>query len=78
MQTTANISQPYQMIVNVESASMLNDLKKAIGMMRGVVKVTVPRKSRMSSYELSMRDIDEGRVNSYASVDDFFAKRIAE
>lgn len=58
-----------QLIVSVENASMLKDLKKAIGMMRGVTKITIPRR-RTSSYERSLRDLDEGRVHKYDSLDD--------
>ena len=50
--------------------SMLKDLKKAIGMMRGVTKITIPRRKRLSSYERSLRDLDEGRVYKYDSLDD--------
>ena len=59
-----------QLIVSVEDASMLKDLKKAIGMMRGVTKITIPRRRKMSSYERSLRDLDEGRVYKYDSLDD--------
>ncbi len=59
-----------QLIVSVENVSMLKDLKKAISMLRGVTKITVPRSKRMSSYERSLRDLDEGRVYEYDSLDD--------
>jgi len=59
-----------QLIVSVENVSMLKDLKKAISMLRGVTKITVPRSKRMSSYERSLRDLDEGRVYKYDSLDD--------
>lgn len=59
-----------QLIVNVEDVSMLKDLKKAISMLRGVTKISVPRSKRMSSYERSLRDLDEGRVYEYDSLDD--------
>ncbi len=50
---------------------MLRDIKKAISMVRGVTKVTVPRTNkRLSSYERSLRDLDEGRVYEYDSLDD--------
>ena len=52
------------------AGSKLKDLKKAISMMRGVTKITVPRRKRMSSYERSLRDLDEGRVYEYDSLDD--------
>ncbi len=49
---------------------MLKDIKRAIGLIRGVGKITVPRRKRMSSYERSLRDLDEGRVYEYDSLDD--------
>ena len=61
-----------QLIVSVENVSMLKDLKKAISMLRGVTKITVPRSKRMSSYERSLRDLDEGRVYEAKDVDDLF------
>ena len=51
---------------------MLKDIKKAIGLMRGVGKITVPRPKRMSAYERSLRDLDEGRVYEAKDVDDLF------
>ena len=60
-----------QILVNIENISMLRDIKKAFSMVRGVTKVTVPRtKKRLSSYERSLRDLDEGRVYEYDSLDD--------
>ena len=50
---------------------MQKDIKRAISMLKGVGKITVPRRTRLySSYELSLRDIDEGRVYEYESLDD--------
>ena len=49
---------------------MLKDLKKAISMMRGVTKITLPQRKRLSSYERSLRDLDEGRIYKYESLDD--------
>jgi hypothetical protein len=64
-----------QIIVNIDDISMLKDIKKAISMVKGVGKVIVPRRRRLySSYELSLRDLDEGRVTTHASVDDYFKK----
>lgn len=68
METTLPIEG--QLIVSVEDTSFLKDLKKAISLMRGVTKVTIPHKSKLSSYERSMRDIDEGRVYKYESLDE--------
>ena len=57
-------------MVDIEDMSMLKDIKRAIGLIRGVGKITVPRRKRMSSYERSLRDLDEGRVYEYDSLDD--------
>ena len=71
MATAAIVPTGGQIIVNLENISMLRDIKKAISMVRGVTKVTVPRtKKRLSSYERSLRDLDEGRVYEYDSLDD--------
>ncbi|MCR5365791.1 MAG: hypothetical protein K6E67_06565 [Prevotella sp.] len=59
-----------QILVNIEDMSMLKDIKKAISMLKGVGKITLPRRKRMSSYERSMRDLEEGRVYEYDSLDD--------
>ena len=63
-------TQPGRLTVDFEDISMLRDIKKAISMVRGVTKVTVPRTKRLSSYERSLRDLDEGRVYEYDSLDD--------
>ena len=59
-----------QILVNIEDMSMLKDIKKAISMVKGVGKITLPRGKRLSSYERSLRDLDEGRVFEYNSLDD--------
>jgi hypothetical protein len=59
-----------QILVNIEDMTMLKDIKKAISMVKGVGKITLPRRQRMSSYERSLRDLDEGRVYDYDSLDD--------
>lgn len=61
-----------QIIVNIEDMSMLKDIKKAISMLKGVGKITIPRRKRYSAYELSLRDLDEGRVYEAKDVDDLF------
>ena len=70
MMNVATIPTEGQLIVNVENTSMLRDLKKAIGMMRGVTRITIPRTRRLSSYERSLRDLDNGNVYKYDSLDE--------
>jgi hypothetical protein len=60
-----------QILVNIEDMSMLKDIRKAISMLKGVGKITMPRRRRLySSYELPLRDLKEGRVYEYDSLDD--------
>ena len=72
MITSAIPTQSGRLTVDVEDISMLRDIKKAISMVRGVTKVTVPRTKRLSSYERSLRDLEEGRVYEAKDVDDLF------
>ena len=70
MANVAAVPAQGQLLVDIEDMSMLKDIKRAIGLMRGVGKITTPRRSRISSYERSLRDLDEGRVYEYDSLDD--------
>ena len=71
MASTATVPAGGQLIVDVEDLSLLNDIKKAISMLRGVGKVKSPRRKRPTSYELSLRELDEGKVYKYDSLEDF-------
>jgi hypothetical protein len=70
MANVVTIPSQGQILVNIEDMSMLKDIKKAISLLKGVGKITVPRTKRLSSYERSLRDLDEGRVYDYDSLDD--------
>lgn len=59
------------MIVDIKDMSLINDIKKAISMLRGVGKVSRPRRKRMTAYERSLRELDEGKVYKYDSLEDF-------
>ena len=72
MANTAVVPVERQLIVDVEDMTLFNDIKKAISMLRGVGKVSRPRRKRMTSYERSLRDLDEGRVYEAKDVDDLF------
>ena len=61
-----------QIIVDIEDITMLKDIKKAISMVKGVENVTQPRRKRISAYERSLRDLEEGRVYEAKDVDDLF------
>lgn len=74
MANTANIPAEGQLIVDIKDMSLINDIKKAISMLRGVGKVSRPRQKRMTAYERSMRDLEEGRVYEAKKVNDLFQK----
>jgi len=50
-----------QLVLNIKDESVLSTLKKVV-------------KSKESAYETSQREKREGKVNTYASAEDFFAK----
>ena len=74
MANTTQIPAQGQILVTIEDMSMLKDIKRAISLIRGVGKITVPRRQRLSSYERSLRDLDEGRVCEYDSLDDLITE----
>ena len=63
-----------QLIVDIDDLTLLKDIKKAIGLIRGVKTVKLPRRKKLSAYEEALQDEKEGRVCEYESVDDFFTK----
>ena len=68
---TAIPTQPGRLTVDFEDISMLRDIKKAISMLRGVTKVSVSRNKRLTGYEMARRDVEQGRICRYDSLDDF-------
>lgn len=68
-----------QILVDIEDMTMLKDIKRAISMLKGVGKITVPRRRKLySSYVRSLRDLDEGRVYEAKDVDDLFRQCLEE
>ena len=69
--STVNAPIPAQITVNIEDASMLKEIKRAISMIRGVV--SVEKSSAMKSYERARADVKAGRVEKFDSLDDLKA-----
>ena len=63
---------PAQITVNIEDASMLKEIKRAISMIRGVV--SVEKSPAMKSYERARADVKAGRVVVCKDKEDFFSK----
>lgn len=70
--STLNSPIPTQITVNIEDASMLKEIKRAISMIRGVV--SIEKSPAMKSYERARADVKAGRVVECKDKEDFFAK----
>ncbi len=69
---------PVQFIVDVEDESLLNDIRRAIKMIKGVGAVHKVAKKSKSSVELALEDMKAGRVHHAESVDDLFNQILNE
>lgn len=56
-----------QILVNIDDMSMLNEIKKAISMIHGVV--SVEKSPAMKSYERARADVKAGRVVEFEDLD---------
>ena len=61
-----------QMIVTFEDVSVMQQVKKAIALMRGVQSVTMPRRKRMCGLDRALKDVEEGHVTRWDSVEEMF------
>jgi len=61
-----------QIVLNIEDESILPTLKKVVKSFSGVSILRTITKE--SAYEISKREKTEGKVNVYASAEDFFAR----
>lgn len=71
MSTSSNTMASPKLIVTVSDSAMLNKIKNAIKMLRGVssISVVTPKKSDM---DLAREDVKAGRVTKWNSVDELF------
>ncbi len=58
-----------QLTVSIEDASMLEQIKQAISLLRGVTSVSLKRQ-RKTGMERAIEDIDNGRVYEASSVEE--------
>ncbi len=72
MATLAIQPEANQMVVTFSDVSVMQQVKKAIALMRGVKSVTMPRKKRMCGLDLALQDVEEGRVTRWNSVEEMF------
>lgn len=64
------VSTPVQLVVNIEDASMLKDIKRTIAMIKGVI--SVDKSNAMKSYERAKADVKSGQVIKCKDKAEFF------
>ncbi len=71
MSTSSNTISSPKLIVTIDDTTMLNKIKNAIKMLRGVgsISVVTPHKSDL---DLAHEDVKAGRVTKWNSVDELF------
>ena len=74
-----------QLTVKIEDVSMLEQIKQAISLLRGVVSVNVKKTkpkeydiTKTAGYREAMDDVKHGRVTHHDSVDDMFRSILGE
>ena len=70
-----------QLLVSISDLSMINDIKKAISMLKGVTSVKKQKTydiTKTKGYREAMDDVKNGRVYHAESVDDMFKQILGE
>ena len=72
-----------QLLVSISDLSMLNDIKKAISMLKGVTTVKKQKQkefdiTKTKGFQEALDDVKHGRVTHYDSVDDMFRSVLGE
>ena len=81
--TTTQAPVEAQLLVSISDLSMVNDIKKAISMLKGV---TVVKKQKQKEFDITktkgfqeaLDDVKHGRVYHADSVDDMFRQILGE
>ena len=72
-----------QLLVSISGLSMLNDIKKAISMLKGVTTVKKQKQkefdiTKTKGFQEALDDVKHGRVYHAESVDDMFKQILGE
>lgn len=62
-----------ELTVNIEDPSMIEQIKQAISMLKGVASVTMKKKPR-TGMERAVEDIEQGRIYEAESVEDLISQ----
>ena len=81
--TTTKTPAAGQLLVSISDLSMLNDIKKAISMLKGVTAVKKQKVkefdiTKTKAFQEALDDVKHGRVTHYDSVDDMFRSVLGE
>ena len=72
-----------QLLVSISDQSMINDIKKAISMLKGVTAVKKQRQKELDitktkGFQEALDDVKHGRIHHAESVDDMFKDILGE
>ena len=79
--TTTQAPAAAQLLVSISDLSMVNDIKKAISMLKGVTSVKKQKTydiTKTKGFQEALDDVKHGRVTHYDSVDDMFKSVLGE
>ena len=79
--TTTQAPAAAQLLVTISDLSMVNDIKKAISMLKGVTSVKKQKTydiTKTKGFQEALDDVKHGRVTHYDSVDDMFRSVLGE
>lgn len=62
-----------ELTVNIEDPSMIEQIKQAISMLKGVASVTM-KKKRRTGMERAVEDIEQGSIYEAESVEDLISQ----
>lgn len=78
---TTQLPAAGQLLVSISDLSMINDIKKAISMLKGVTSVKKQKTydiTKTKGFQEALDDVKHGRVTHYDSVDDMFRSVLGE
>lgn len=69
--STSTMTAPAQLIVDIEDVDILNKVKNALKLMKGVGKISI-HKQKKTGLERAWEDVRAGRVTRWNSADEMF------
>lgn len=72
MATLAIKPEANQMVVTFDDVSVMQQVKKTLALVRGVKSISMPRKKRVCGLDRALKDVEEGRVTQWDSLEEMF------